>query len=135
VGPYTPPFRELTETEELDLARRLDECKPDIVWVGISTPKQELFMSQYCGRFNVRVMVGVGAAFDFHTGRLKDSPYWVKRSGMQWLHRLLQEPGRLWWRYVRTNTIFVYLALLSLARGFAPASSPRNSVPDRPASE
>lgn len=114
VGMYTPPFRKLTPSESEELAVLLQNCNPDIIWLGISTPKQDLFMSEFCGRLPGRVMVGVGAAFDFHTGRLKDSPQWVKRAGLQWFHRLLQEPRRLWWRYLRTNSLFLLLALVTL---------------------
>ena len=79
-------------------------------------------MREYSARLNVRVMVGVGAAFDFHSGRLKDSPNWVKRAGLQWFHRLLQEPQRLWKRYLRTNTLFLWRTLLAVLRlkKFAP---------------
>ena len=115
VGTYAPPFRKLNALEDAELAALLKKCRPDILWVGISTPKQELFMSEYSSHLQARVMIGVGAAFDFHTGRLNDSPRWVKRAGLQWLHRLLQEPGRLWRRYCRTNTIFLTLALLGVA--------------------
>jgi N-acetylglucosaminyldiphosphoundecaprenol N-acetyl-beta-D-mannosaminyltransferase len=116
VGTYTPPFRRLNSDEEAELATLLEECRPDIVWVGIGTPKQELFMSEYVGRLKIPVMVGVGAAFDFHTRRLKDSPQWVKRAGLQWFHRLMQDPKRLWWRYLRTNTLFLAHAAMALFR-------------------
>jgi N-acetylglucosaminyldiphosphoundecaprenol N-acetyl-beta-D-mannosaminyltransferase len=116
VGTYTPPFRRLNSSEEAELATLLEELRPDIVWIGIGTPKQELFMSEYVGRLKVPVMVGVGAAFDFHTGRLKDSPQWVKRAGLQWLHRLLQDPKRLWRRYLRSNTLFLSHAAMALFR-------------------
>ena len=116
VGTYTPPFRKLTCSEEADLAAQIEDCRPDILWVGISSPKQDLFMREYSARLNVRVMVGVGAAFDFHSGRLKDSPNWVKRAGLQWFHRLLQEPRRLWRRYLRTNTLFLWLTVLAVLR-------------------
>lgn len=116
VGTYTPPFRRFNSAEEAELATLLEECRPDIVWIGIGTPKQELFMSEYVGRLKVPVMVGVGAAFDFHTGRLKDSPQWVKRAGLQWFHRLVQDPKRLWWRYLRTNTLFLAHAAMALFR-------------------
>jgi N-acetylglucosaminyldiphosphoundecaprenol N-acetyl-beta-D-mannosaminyltransferase len=116
VGTHTPPFRPLTPTEETDFLRAIEESRPDIVWMGISTPKQEIFMQQFHARLETKVMIGVGAAFDFHTGRLKDSPNWMKRAGLQWLHRLAQDPRRLWWRYLRTNTIFLYLAAMELLR-------------------
>jgi len=115
VGTYTPPFRKLTDAEELDLLRAVDRAKPDIVWVGLSTPKQERFMAEYLPRLNTTLMIGVGAAFDFHTGRIKDSPQWLKRAGLQWLHRLIQEPPRLWKRYLVNNPQFIFQAGLQLA--------------------
>jgi N-acetylglucosaminyldiphosphoundecaprenol N-acetyl-beta-D-mannosaminyltransferase len=107
VGTDTPPFRALNREEKADLRRRLDEARPDIIWVGLSTPKQERFMADTIAELNCRAMVGVGAAFDFHTGRLKDSPHWIKNAGLQWLHRLCQEPSRLWKRYLINNSSFV----------------------------
>jgi N-acetylglucosaminyldiphosphoundecaprenol N-acetyl-beta-D-mannosaminyltransferase len=132
VGTYTPPFRPLTPEEEIDFSREIEESRPDIVWMGISTPKQEIFMQHSHARLNTKVMIGVGAAFDFHTGRLKDSPNWVKRAGLQWLHRLAQDPRRLWWRYLRTNTVFLYLAAIELLRRqhhpLAPKATERDTV-------
>jgi N-acetylglucosaminyldiphosphoundecaprenol N-acetyl-beta-D-mannosaminyltransferase len=75
--------------------------------VGLSTPKQERFMAKFIDRLEVPVMLGVGAAFDLHTGRMKDAPEWMKRCGLQWLHRLIQDPRRLWKRYLRNNPEFV----------------------------
>jgi N-acetylglucosaminyldiphosphoundecaprenol N-acetyl-beta-D-mannosaminyltransferase len=112
VGTETPPFRPLNSSEKLAFRRRVDQLNPDIVWVGLSTPKQELFMADNIAELNCRVMIGVGAAFDFHTGRLKDSPQWMKTAGLQWLHRLYQEPSRLWKRYLVNN--FTFIARLSL---------------------
>lgn len=108
VGTYTPPFRPLNASEERELEALVDQTKPHIFWVGLSTPKQERFMSAYLERLNVPIMVGVGAAFDMHTGRLQDAPAWVKRIGMQWLYRLLQEPQRLWKRYLVNNPKFLF---------------------------
>jgi N-acetylglucosaminyldiphosphoundecaprenol N-acetyl-beta-D-mannosaminyltransferase len=116
VGTYTPPFRRLTAAEEADLYRMVEAGKPDLFWVGLSTPKQERFMSEYINRLPVKIMVGVGAAFDIHTGAIKDSPGWVKNAGLQWLHRLLQEPKRLWRRYLFNNPRFLYQAMLQLLR-------------------
>jgi N-acetylglucosaminyldiphosphoundecaprenol N-acetyl-beta-D-mannosaminyltransferase len=112
VGTYTPPFRALNDAEQRELKRRFDVANPDVVWVGLSTPKQEKFMANTIAELNCRVMVGVGAAFDFHTGRLKDSPQWMKTAGLQWFHRLCQEPSRLWKRYLINNCSF--LARLAL---------------------
>ena len=83
--------------------------KPDFFWVGLSTPKQERFMDQYMSKLDTKVMVGVGAAFDIHTGRITDAPYWMKVTGVQWMHRIWQDPKRLWKRYLVNNPKFVYL--------------------------
>jgi len=108
VGTFTPPFRSLTLDEENNLVAQVRESRPHIIWVGLSTPNQERFMAQYVDRLQVSLMVGVGAAFDYHTGRIRDCSPWVKRAGLQWLHRLLQEPGRLWRRYLRNNPAFLW---------------------------
>lgn len=114
VGTYTPPFRALTGEEEADLARKVSETKPDFFWVGLSTPKQERFMDQYISKLDAKVMLGVGAAFDIHTGRIKDAPYWMKFTGVQWMHRIYQDPKRLWKRYLVNNPKFVYRITLEL---------------------
>jgi len=111
VGTLTPPFRDLTPEEEQEFARQIAQARPHIVWVGLGAPKQERFMAQYFLRFNVPLMIGVGAAFDFHTGRIHDCPRWIKRAGLQWLHRLVQEPGRLWRRYLLNNPAFLWQCL------------------------
>jgi N-acetylglucosaminyldiphosphoundecaprenol N-acetyl-beta-D-mannosaminyltransferase len=111
VGTHTPPFRPLNEQEERGLVDRINELRPDFFWVCLGAPKQERFMAEYSTKLATTVMVGVGAACDILTGRTKDSPQWVKQSGLQWLHRLLQEPRRLWRRYLILNPRFVYLLL------------------------
>jgi N-acetylglucosaminyldiphosphoundecaprenol N-acetyl-beta-D-mannosaminyltransferase len=116
VGTYTPPFRHLNEEEEDELIRKVSDTRPDILWVGLSTPTQVYFMAEYLERLRVPLMVGVGAAFDYHTGRIQDSPEWVKRSGLQWVHRLIQEPRRLWKRYLLANPAFVLKVGLQLPR-------------------
>jgi N-acetylglucosaminyldiphosphoundecaprenol N-acetyl-beta-D-mannosaminyltransferase len=108
VGTQTPPFRPLNSSEKADLQTRISKLCPDFFWVGLSTPKQERFMAEYLPKLDTKVMVGVGAAFDIHTGRAQDSPDWVKNAGMQWFHRLLQDPSRLWKRYLINNPIFVF---------------------------
>ncbi len=113
-GVYSPPFRDLTRDEEESLRDQVAEASPDIMWVGISSPKQERFMASHCGILKSRLMVGVGAAFDLHTGRMRDAPGWIKKMGLQWLHRLLQEPKRLGRRYATVVPIFMFLALLQL---------------------
>jgi N-acetylglucosaminyldiphosphoundecaprenol N-acetyl-beta-D-mannosaminyltransferase len=114
VGTYTPPFGPLNKDQEVDLERQLNKVRPDILWCGISTPKQERFMSQYCGRLPVKLMVGVGAAFDVHSGRSKDAPDWVKNAGMHWLLRMLRDPRRLTGRYLKNNPRFLCLMGLQL---------------------
>jgi N-acetylglucosaminyldiphosphoundecaprenol N-acetyl-beta-D-mannosaminyltransferase len=114
VGTYTPPFRDLTPEELESFAARIQALKPDMLWVGISTPKQEHFMKRILPLIESSLMFGVGAAFDFHTGRIKDAPNWVKRAGMQWLHRLIQDPRHLFWRYLRNNSAFLWHIALQL---------------------
>ncbi len=108
VGTYTPPFRPLNATEEKALAEQIRILQPDILWVGLSTPKQEKFMAEYLPKLEVTLMVGVGAAFDFHSGRIKQAPRWMQRSGMEWFYRLCREPRRLAKRYCRNNPLFVW---------------------------
>ena len=113
-GTYTPPFRPLNREEESDLEDRLREAQADILWCGISTPKQERFMAQYCGKLPVKLMVGVGAAFDIHSGNSKDAPEWVKDAGMHWFVRLLRDPRRLAGRYLKNNPRFLWQIALQL---------------------
>ncbi len=108
VGTYTPPFRLLNEEEEKELVDQVAAVKPDFFWVGLSTPKQEIFMANYLAKLQTKIMLGVGAAFDINTGHIKDAPDWMKNAGLQWLHRLLQEPRRLGRRYLINNPIFVW---------------------------
>jgi N-acetylglucosaminyldiphosphoundecaprenol N-acetyl-beta-D-mannosaminyltransferase len=115
VGTYSPPFRSLTGAEEDELIAIVREAKPDIFWVGLSTPKQERFMAHYLDRLDTSLMVGVGAAFDIHTGLLADAPQWIKDCGLQWLFRLLKEPRRLWRRYLSNNPRFLWSIGLQLA--------------------
>lgn len=112
-GIYTPPFRELTAAEEEELVAEVSRLKPDIVWVGISTPRQDLWMRKMLPRLEARMMFGVGAAYDFLTGRIRLCPTWIKRAGLHWLHRLAQDPARLWKRNVR-NTAFLWHTALQL---------------------
>lgn len=114
VGTYTPPFRALNPEEAVDLIHRINGLKPDIVWIGLSTPKQEKFMAQYWQKLDVTLLVGVGAAFDFHAGRVPQAPAWMQRNGLEWLFRLRQEPRRLWRRYLKNNPIFVFRVLCQL---------------------
>jgi N-acetylglucosaminyldiphosphoundecaprenol N-acetyl-beta-D-mannosaminyltransferase len=107
-GTYTPPFTSLAPEQEREIIARIRHSKPHILWVGLGTPKQERFMAQYVNRLQVPLLVGVGAAFDYHTGRIRDCSRWVKRAGLQWAHRAMQDPSRLWKRYLRNNPAFLW---------------------------
>jgi N-acetylglucosaminyldiphosphoundecaprenol N-acetyl-beta-D-mannosaminyltransferase len=107
VGTYTPPFRDLNDSEVERFVATIATLKPDIIWVGISCPRQEIFMARHLPALETKLMFGVGAAFDYHTGHIRDCAEWIKRAGLQWLHRLLQDPRRLWRRYLRNNPAFV----------------------------
>ncbi len=115
VGTCTPPFRPLTASEEKQLIAFVEQTKPDVFWVGLGSPKQERFMAQYCGKLDCRLMVGVGAAFDFHSGAVKEAPRWLRNTGLQWVHRLIQEPRRLWRRYFTCIPAFLWNVGLQFA--------------------
>ncbi len=108
VGTYTPPFRPLNPEEEKQLIEQVAGARPDFFWIGISTPKQELFMAHYLDKLDTTIMVGVGAAFDFFTGRVRQAPRWIQRSGFEWLFRVLSEPRRLWRRYFVCISLFLW---------------------------
>jgi N-acetylglucosaminyldiphosphoundecaprenol N-acetyl-beta-D-mannosaminyltransferase len=112
VGLDTPPFRPLTPAEDRTVVVRINTAQPDIVWVGLSTPKQERWMASHIGRLQAPVLIGVGAAFDFHAGLKQQAPRWIQRSGLEWLFRLVMEPRRLWRRYLINNPGFLWLILL-----------------------
>lgn len=111
-GSYSPPFRALTADEVRDVTNRINEADAGIVWVGLSTPKQERWMSEFRPLLNAPVLIGVGAAFDFHAGLVSQAPRWVQRSCLEWLYRLTQEPKRLWRRYLVNNPVFLFLISL-----------------------
>jgi N-acetylglucosaminyldiphosphoundecaprenol N-acetyl-beta-D-mannosaminyltransferase len=107
VGGHTPPFRPLTEAEEQAVAADIRRSGADVVWVGIGVPKQEKWMAHMRPRLDAPVLIGVGAAFDFHAGLIPQAPAWMQRLGLEWAFRLAQEPRRLWRRYLRYNPRFV----------------------------
>ena len=106
-GGWSPPFRELTDAELDEVAARINAARPDVVWVGIGVPKQEKWMAAMRARLDAPVLIGVGAAFDFHAGLVPQAPAWMQRRGLEWLFRLKQEPRRLWRRYARHNPRFL----------------------------
>lgn len=111
VGVHSPSYGDLTEAEVDETVTMINEAQPDIVWVGLSTPKQERWMARFRPRLEAPVLIGVGAAFDMHAGRVRQAPEWIRRSGLEWLFRLCVEPRRLWRRYlVAIPTFLVQIA-------------------------
>lgn len=106
-GTHSPPFRRLTPEEDAEIVRRINAANSDIVWVGLGSPKQERWMAAHIDRINASVLIGVGAAFDFHTGVKVQAPHWMQRSGLEWFFRLVTEPRRLWRRYLVNNPLFL----------------------------
>lgn len=115
-GSYSPPFRPLTPQEDDEIVARINASGAGTVWVSLGCPKQERWMADHRGRIQA-VMVGVGAAFDYHAGTLRRAPLWMQRSGLEWLHRLCSEPRRLGGRYLVTNSRFLVQAARQLLRG------------------
>jgi N-acetylglucosaminyldiphosphoundecaprenol N-acetyl-beta-D-mannosaminyltransferase len=109
-GAYSPPFRALTAEEDQAAINLINSSGAGIVFVGLGCPKQEIWMAEHRGKINA-VMLGVGAAFDFHAGTIKRAPRWMRQAGIEWFHRFLQEPRRLWKRYAVTNSLFIWLIL------------------------
>jgi N-acetylglucosaminyldiphosphoundecaprenol N-acetyl-beta-D-mannosaminyltransferase len=107
-GTYSPPFRPLTPAEDAAIVKRINDSGSDLVWVGLGAPKQERWMYGQRKSLRAPVLLGVGAAFDFHAGLKRQAPRWLQRSGFEWLFRLLTEPRRLWWRYLRNNPAFIW---------------------------
>lgn len=108
VGFFSPPVAPLEELVSGEIAKLINSTQPDFVWVGIGSPKQELWMAEMRGLLDAHVLIGVGAAFDFHAGLVRQAPRWIQNAGMEWAHRLSQEPRRLWRRYLINNPWFVY---------------------------
>jgi len=115
-GSYSPPFRDLSEGEERELVERINRDRPDVLWIGIGVPKQEKWMARLRPRLDVPVMCAVGAAFDFHAGQVSQAPDWMQRRGLEWVHRMAQEPRRLVPRYLRYNPRFLLLLARQLLR-------------------
>jgi N-acetylglucosaminyldiphosphoundecaprenol N-acetyl-beta-D-mannosaminyltransferase len=113
-GTYTPPFRPLTSEEENEVVTQVQEARPDVLWIGLNTPKQERWMYDHREKFLVPAMLGVGAAFDFNAGKLRRAPSWMGDTGLEWLFRLLVEPKRLWKRYLVTIPSAVCSVFLEL---------------------
>lgn len=113
VGTFSPPFRTLTPEEDQSIISRINETNPDIVWVGMSNPKQDRWIASHVGKLNAPVLIAVGAAFDFLSGNKRQAPRWIQNIGLEWFFRLCTEPRRLWRRYARYPK-FVVLAVAQL---------------------
>jgi N-acetylglucosaminyldiphosphoundecaprenol N-acetyl-beta-D-mannosaminyltransferase len=110
-GSLSPPFRALAREELAGIYREILQARPDFVWVGLGAPKQELWMAEAWPELRPAILLGVGAAFDFHAGTIRRAPATIRHVGLEWLHRLFQEPRRLWRRYLVTNSLFIYYAV------------------------
>jgi N-acetylglucosaminyldiphosphoundecaprenol N-acetyl-beta-D-mannosaminyltransferase len=115
VGMYSPPFRDLTKDEDEEIVRMINDTKPDFVWIGLGAPKQEIWMARHKGIIE-GVMIGVGAGFDYYAGNIKRAPWLMQVLYLEWLYRLMQDPKRLWKRYVTTNVKFVQLIIMQQRR-------------------
>lgn len=113
-GYYSPPFHDLTPEEEDSIVSRINGSGADVVWVGLGAPKQECWMRRFRSRLSAPVLIGVGAAFDYNTKRIKRAPLWMQACALEWLYRVIQEPKRLWRRYFRNNPLFVYYLFCEL---------------------
>ena len=111
VGAYSPPFRALTEEEDARVVDNINQSNADVLWIGISTPKQQFWLEEHIEKLNVGVILVVGAAFDFHSGRIQRAPTWMQNSGLEWLYRFYKEPRRLGPRYLRFIPQYLYLSL------------------------
>ncbi|MGY0230811.1 WecB/TagA/CpsF family glycosyltransferase [Longispora urticae] len=108
VGMHSPPFRPLTPEEDDAIVREINSSGAELVWVGLSTPKQERWMAAHVGRLDAPALFGVGAAFDFHAGLVPQAPAWIQKRGLEWAFRLTKEPKRLWRRYFRNNPAYLW---------------------------
>lgn len=115
-GMYSPPFRSLNEEELSEVYEKINDVKPDIIWIGLGAPKQENFMYDNQGKLSA-VMIGVGAGFDYHAGTIKRAPEWMQKCSLEWLYRLMQDPKRLFKRYFVTNFKFIYYIVVENLRG------------------
>jgi N-acetylglucosaminyldiphosphoundecaprenol N-acetyl-beta-D-mannosaminyltransferase len=125
VGGYSPPHRPLSDEERRAIVEEINTSRADVVWAGIGVPKQEKWMAQMRPHLDAPVLIGVGAAFDFHAGLVPQAPNWIQESGLEWAYRLAHEPRRLWRRYMRYNPRFLGAFARQLARHHRSGRRPR----------
>ncbi len=113
-GHYCPPFGQISELQDIAIVDQINAARPDVLWVGLGAPKQEKWMLQHVGRIHATAMIGVGAAFDFHSGNVKWAPSWIRRIGMEWAYRLMLEPGRMWRRNLESPRFLAAVAVQRL---------------------
>lgn len=111
-GTFSPPFHELSDDDEAEIVAMINEAAPDIVWIGLGSPKQDYWMVRFRERLNAPILIGVGAAFDYISGRVPQAPRWMQRMALEWFFRLIVEPGRLWRRYLIYNPLFLWNVFL-----------------------
>jgi N-acetylglucosaminyldiphosphoundecaprenol N-acetyl-beta-D-mannosaminyltransferase len=116
VGNYSPPFRALSKKEDEEIVALINAARPEVLWIGLSTPKQERWMYEHRDKLGAPVVVGVGAAFDLNSGKSRQAPRWMREHGLEWFFRLLQEPRRLWRRYLVYGSQFAWNASLEVLR-------------------
>lgn len=123
VGKYSPPFRQLTDEEDAAVCAMINSARPDFLWVGLGSPKQDVWISEHRESIHGTIMIASGATFDFFSGRVKQAPKWVRDSGFEWLYRLTKDFRRLWLRYSVYNVIFLVMFGLQITglRRFEPA--------------
>jgi N-acetylglucosaminyldiphosphoundecaprenol N-acetyl-beta-D-mannosaminyltransferase len=115
VGKYSPPFRPLTDEEDEAVCQMINRARPDFLWVGLGSPKQDVWIAEHRERVRGTIMVASGATFDFFSGRIKQAPQWMREAGFEWLYRLTKDFRRLWVRYIVYNVVFVAVFGLQLA--------------------
>lgn len=115
-GCYSPPFRQLNDNEKAEVVNKINSASPHFVWVGLGAPKQEYWMDEHLEKLAPAILIGVGAAFDFHAGHKPQAPVWMQHNGLEWLFRLVSEPRRLWKRYLINNPRFIFHVFMQLSR-------------------
>lgn len=116
VGMISPPYRQLTVSEQEYFINQIKVSNADVVWVGLGAPKQEIWMYNNFRKLSKGIMIGIGAGFDYLAGNTKHAPEWMKDFSLEWLYRLLQEPGRLWKRYLVTNSLFIFFIMIDFLK-------------------
>jgi N-acetylglucosaminyldiphosphoundecaprenol N-acetyl-beta-D-mannosaminyltransferase len=111
---FSPPFEKMNELDIKNHIYSINALGPNFIWIGLGAPKQEIFMKKYVSLFEHGVLIGVGAAFDFMAGHIKRAPSWMQNTSLEWLYRLIQDPVRLWKRYLVTNIKFIVFSIISI---------------------